>query len=117
MRPEDVERVWPLGFQHVNVLDATRSIWPSHLHAANCVRFAIRQIVVSSSIQEAAAVALRIERAARLQLLAQAAGQIQPISDELAREAHDFLLQPSIVRASFAAYGRPMLRSDPSCLR
>src|SRR5215471_20783374 len=75
------------------------------------------QIVVSATVQEAATLALCIEQAAALQLRAQAAGEIQPIADELAREAHDFLLQPAVVRASFAAYARRVLRDDPNCLR
>jgi L-fuculose-phosphate aldolase len=75
------------------------------------------QIVVSATVQEAATLVLCIEQAAELQLRAQAAGEIQPIPDALAREAHDFLLQPGIVRASFAAYARRVLRADPGCLR
>ena len=74
------------------------------------------QVVAGSTVQEAAELASCIEQAARLQLLAQAAGEIQPIPDELAREAHDFLLQPRVVRASFAAHARRMLRADPECL-
>jgi L-fuculose-phosphate aldolase len=75
------------------------------------------QIVASATVQEAATLALCIEQAARLQLQAQAAGEIQPIPDELAREAHDFLLQPGIVRASFAASARRVLREEPECLQ
>src|SRR5215813_7692080 len=71
------------------------------------------QVVAASTVQEAAELALCIEHAARLQLLAQAAGEIQPVPDKLAREAHDFLLQPSVVRASFAAHARRVLRVDP----
>ena len=74
------------------------------------------QVVACASVQEAAMMASCIEQAARLQLLAQAAGEIQPIPDGLAREAHDFLLQPSIVRASFAAFARRVLRTTPDCL-
>ena len=74
------------------------------------------QVVAASTVEEAAELALCIEQAARLQLLAQAAGEIQPVPDKLAREAHDFLLQPSVVRASFAAHARRELRADPDCL-
>ena len=74
------------------------------------------QIVVAATVQEAATLALCIEQTAGLQLRAQAAGDIQPIPNELAREAHDFLLQPGIVRASFAAYARRVLRAAPGCL-
>lgn len=75
------------------------------------------QVVAASTVAEAATLALCIEHAARLQLLAQAAGEIRPIPDEVAREAHDFLLQPSVVRATFAAYARRVLHADPDCLR
>ena len=74
------------------------------------------QVVAVSTVQEAAELALCIEHAARLQLLAQAAGEIQPVPHELALKAHNFLLQPSVVRASFAAHARRVLRADPDCL-
>jgi L-fuculose-phosphate aldolase len=75
------------------------------------------QVVAAASVQEAAYLALCIEQAARLQVVAQSAGTIQSIPEELAREAHDFLLQPSVVRATFAANARRMLRADADCLR
>jgi L-fuculose-phosphate aldolase len=74
------------------------------------------QIAVAPTVEEAAVLALWIDHAARLQLLAEAAGEIQPIPDDLAREAHDFMLNSSVVRASFAAYARRVLRANPSCL-
>jgi hypothetical protein len=40
-------------------------------------------------------IAQLIERAARLQLLAMAAGTIKPIIPELGREAHDWIVGPS----------------------
>ena len=46
------------------------------------------QVVVSASVQEAAALARCIEQAAGLQLRAQAAGEIQPIPDVPAREGN-----------------------------
>jgi L-fuculose-phosphate aldolase len=36
-----------------------------------------------------------------MQIRAQAFGPLTPVDDALAREAHDYLLKPSIVRATF----------------
>ncbi len=65
--------------------------------------------------QEAAYLAIYLERAARMQIRAQAFGPLTPVDDELAREAHDYLLQPSIVNATFdywcrQTHGVPPLR-------
>ena len=56
---------------------------------------------------------LLIERAARNQLLAAAAyGEVRPVDDALAAESHDFLLKPTIVRASFAMFARRIERRE-----
>ena len=49
------------------------------------------QLVVGKTIEEACILALLIERAAKLQLLAMAAGEIKPVPPALAREAHDWI--------------------------
>jgi L-fuculose-phosphate aldolase len=59
-----------------------------------------------NSIEEAAYLAVFFERAARMQLLAMAAGGFKEVKPELAEEARDFLLQPSIVRGTFAYWAR-----------
>jgi L-fuculose-phosphate aldolase len=46
------------------------------------------------------------ERAARMQLRAMAAGGFKEVRPELAAEARDFLLQPSIVKGTFAYWAR-----------
>ncbi|NIR61188.1 MAG: aldolase, partial [Gammaproteobacteria bacterium] len=46
------------------------------------------------------------ERACRTQLLAAAAGGVKDVKPELAMEAKGFLLQPSIVRGTFAYWAR-----------
>jgi L-fuculose-phosphate aldolase len=46
------------------------------------------------------------ERAARMQLRAMAAGGFKEVRPELAAQACAFLLQPSIVRATFAYWSR-----------
>jgi len=67
-------------------------------------------IVAGDSVEEACVLAIQAERAARLQLLAEAAGTIRPIDPTLGREAHDWLLQESKIRATFAYYARRALR-------
>ena len=63
-------------------------------------------LTTGSSVEEAAYLAVFFERAARMQLLAMAAGGCQEVKPELAEEARDFLLQPSIVRGTFAYWAR-----------
>ena len=59
-----------------------------------------------NSVEEATYLAVFFERAARMQLLAMAAGGFKEVKPELAEEARDFLLQPSIVRGTFAYWAR-----------
>jgi len=63
-------------------------------------------LATGGSVEEAAYLAVFFERAARTQLLAMAAGGVQEVKSELAAEACDFLLQPSIVRGTFAYWAR-----------
>ena len=59
-------------------------------------------LTAGKTIQEATYLSVYLERAARMQLRAQAAfGELTPVDDALAREAHDYLLKPSIVNATF----------------
>lgn len=73
-------------------------------------------LTACGSIEEAAVLALFMERAARLQLLARAAGTIKPIPPAQAKEAHDYRLKPRAIGATFAYYARRVLRSDKSAL-
>lgn len=59
-----------------------------------------------ASVEEAAYLAVFFERAARMQLMAMAAGGFKEVKPELAEEAREFLLQPSIVRGTFAYWAR-----------
>ena len=59
-------------------------------------------LVAAGSVEEACVLALQFERAARMQLLAMAAGKIQPIPPALGREAHDWILTPRRSQAGFA---------------
>jgi L-fuculose-phosphate aldolase len=63
-------------------------------------------LTVGASVEEATYLAVFFERAARMQLRAMAAGGLREVKPELAAEARDFLLQPSIVRATFAYWSR-----------
>lgn len=68
-------------------------------------------LVAAPTIEEACVKALAFERAARMQLLASAAGKIQPIRPELGKEAHDWVLKPRRSAAAFAYYARRALRN------
>lgn len=74
------------------------------------------QLTAAATIEEAAILAVSIERAARLQLLAMSAGKIQPIDPQLAREAHDYRLKERSIGAAFDYYARNVLRHDPALL-
>ena len=63
-------------------------------------------LTAGNSVEEAAYLAVFFERAARMQLLAMAAGGFKEVKSELAEEAREFLLQPSIVRGTFAYWAR-----------
>jgi L-fuculose-phosphate aldolase len=63
-------------------------------------------LTAGASVEEATYLAVFFERAARMQLLAMAAGGFKEVKPGLAAEARDFLLQPSIVRGTFAYWAR-----------
>jgi len=63
-------------------------------------------LAAGNSVEEATYLAVFFERAARMQLRAMAAGGFREVKPALAEEARDFLLQPSIVRGTFAYWSR-----------
>ena len=63
-------------------------------------------LTTGSYVEEAGYLALFFERAARMQLRAMAAGGFKEVKPDLAAEARDFLLQPSIVKGTFAYWAR-----------
>ena len=73
-------------------------------------------LAVAGTVEEATMLALFLERAARWQLLAEAAGEVKPIDAELAREAHDWRLQATLIRAQFHYYARRVLKAGDDCL-
>ncbi|MGE8656114.1 MAG: aldolase [Achromobacter sp.] len=73
-------------------------------------------LVAAGTVEEACVLALQFERAARMQLLAMAAGRIQPIPPALGREAHDWILTPKRSQVGFSYYARRALRQHPDVL-
>lgn len=67
-------------------------------------------VVAGASVEEACVVAMQCERAARMQLLAMSVGKIRPLNPALAREAHDWLLNPLKIAASFHCAARRALK-------
>jgi L-fuculose-phosphate aldolase len=63
-------------------------------------------LTAGASIEEAAYLSVYLERAARMQIRAQAFGPLTAVDDALAREAHDYLLKPSIINATFEYWCR-----------
>lgn len=63
-------------------------------------------LVSGASVEEACVLGVIFERAARLQLLAMAAGTIQPIPAELGAEAEKWISTPRRHQATFAYYAR-----------
>ncbi|MEO8816442.1 MAG: aldolase [Mycobacterium sp.] len=74
------------------------------------------QIIAGASIEEACSLGVLIERAAKLQLTAMAAGEVKPLPEELARQAHDWTLLPDRSRANFAYYARRALTAHPDAI-
>lgn len=94
---------WP----GVPVADDEGRIISGALGGAKCVLLANHGLLATGgSVEEATYLAVFFERAARTQLLAMAAGGVKEVKPELAAEAREFLLQPSIVRGTFAYWAR-----------
>jgi len=74
------------------------------------------QLSTGTSIEQACVYAQLIERAARLQLLAMAAGTVKPIAPALGREAHDWIDRPKRHAAAFNYFARQSLRTHADCL-
>lgn len=74
------------------------------------------QLIAAGTIEEACVLALLIERAAKLQLLAMSAGDIKPIAPVLAQEAHDWISTPKRNTVTFNYYARRALRQHADCL-
>lgn len=94
---------WP----GVPVADDEGRIISGALGAAKTILLANHGLLAAgASVEEAAYLAVFFERAARMQLRAMAAGGYREVKPALAEEARTFLLQPSIVRGTFACWAR-----------
>ena len=94
---------WP----GVPVADDEGRIISAALGSAKTILLANHGLLTAgSSVEEATYLAVFFERAARMQLRAMAAGGFREVKPELAEEACRFLLQPSIVRGTFAYWNR-----------
>lgn len=74
------------------------------------------QLVTGKTIEEACNLAILIERAAKLQLLAMSAGQIKPLPHDLAQEAHDWVSSDKRNKVNFAYYARQALKNHQNCI-
>jgi len=74
------------------------------------------QLAACKTLEEATMLSIFIERAARLQLMARAAGKIRALDPAAAREAHDYRLKPKYVGAVFCYYARRALKAAPEIL-
>jgi L-fuculose-phosphate aldolase len=74
------------------------------------------QLCACSTVEEAAVLSLFIERAARLQLLAMAAGTLRDLEPGPAKQAHDYRLKPEPLGATFHYFARQVLRTSPDCI-
>jgi L-fuculose-phosphate aldolase len=74
------------------------------------------QLVATATIEKAAVLGVFIERAARMQVLARSIGTIKSIEPSVAREAHDYRLQPRAVGATFHYFARRPLRDGKEML-
>jgi len=74
------------------------------------------QLCACSTVEEAAVLSLFIERAARLQLLAMAAGTVRDLEPGPAKQAHDYRLKPESLGATFHYFARQVLRTAPDCI-
>jgi L-fuculose-phosphate aldolase len=70
-------------------------------------------VCTGASLQEAIYLNVFAERNARMCLDALAVDALQPVKPAAAQEAHDFLLQPSIVNATFDYWARSAKRNLP----
>ena len=76
-------------------------------------------LIAGSTVEEACVLAIAFERAAKMQLLATGAGEIQPIDHALGTEAHDWVLRPKRNTIAFEYYARRSLKKphNNDCIR
>ena len=70
-------------------------------------------LTTGNTVEEATYLSVYLERAARMQTRARVYGPLTPVADDLAREAHDYLLKPSIVKGTFDYWCRQVDSGKP----
>lgn len=101
---------WP----GVPIADQEGEIISKHLGNCRSILLAHHGLLVAGgSVEEAAYLAVYMERAARMQIRASAVGPLLSLDPALAREAHDYLLKPGIVNATFDYLTRQARRHFP----
>lgn len=73
-------------------------------------------LTVGKTIEEATALAVIFELAARLQLLAMAAGSVQTMPEKEAADGYAFAAKPAYYARRFEYFARLILAEDRSCL-
>lgn len=73
-------------------------------------------VTAGETIEEAAWMALCFERAAKMQIRARSIGPLTRIDPAYARDAHDYMVDPSMVATQFRRFARRVLRREPDCL-
>src|SRR5690625_46843 len=102
---------WP----GVPIADEEGVIISNALKDANSIILAHHgYLTAGSTCEEATYLSVYLERAARMQIRAQAYGDLTPVDDALAAEAQEYLLQKSIVDATFDYWCRQTEQSQGS---
>jgi L-fuculose-phosphate aldolase len=70
-------------------------------------------LTTGESLEEAVYLAVLLEQAAQLQVLARVMGNIQAVPPAAARQAHDFLLKRDVIDATFNYWARNTARKHP----
>lgn len=73
-------------------------------------------LTACATLEEACVLLVTMEKAAKLQLLASAAGAIRPIREDHGREGKRLKQTPGSVATWFSHYARVAVRANPECL-
>lgn len=74
-------------------------------------------LATGKSLEEALYLAIILEHAAQMQIIANSAGSIKPVDKKLAEQARDFLLMDAVVNATVDAWGRLLFKNNPDIQR
>lgn len=70
-------------------------------------------LTAGNTVEEATYLPVYLERAVRMQMRARVYGELQAVPGDLAQEAHDYLLKPSIVKGTFDYWCHQVDKSQP----